>query len=238
MNKDACPVLVIDDDPGIRSFLIDVLHGKEYTVVAVASAEEGLAQLPYLRFGVAFVDHHLPRMDGITLCGYLRRANPLIDVVMITGEENPSLRKAAESEGIHFLQKPLSVDQILQIVEETREALEQHAAATDTKDPFFAPRLGPLLDEAAVQLGLPAVPARLRETLVRGLKSCVSRLRSRSRFSEKERVMLFAGILTARLLGITLPLAADGRSLAEEYDRLMLRMGKRAEFGQPPSEKR
>ena len=236
-NLDPLPILVIDDDAGIRSLLLEALHDEHHLVVAVGSAEEGLAQLPYLEFAMAFVDHYLPQMDGLTLSGYLRRANPLIDVVLMTGEENPKLRQAAQEEGIRFLAKPLSIDRVLQLVEEQRAALRRRAEVLTREDPHHCPRLDlPLLDEAAAELQLPPVPERLREALVGQLRSSLSHLRSRSRFEEKDRLLLYAGILTARMLRIPLPSVIDGRSFAEEYDRLMLRLGKRSEFTAPPED--
>lgn len=237
LSLDPLPILVIDDDPGICSMLMEALHCKHHMVVTANSAEEGLAQLPYLNFAVAFVDHYLPRMDGLTLSGYLRRANPLIEVVLMTGEESPRLRHAAQEEGIRFLSKPLSMDAVVRLVEEQHEALNQRAAKMAQSDPWFRPRLDlPLLDEAAAELDLPPTPERLREALVVQLRQALARLRSRNRYSEKDRMLLFAGILAARLLRIPLPTVMDGRTLAEEYDRLMLRLGKRSEFGPLPEE--
>ncbi|MBM4319832.1 MAG: response regulator [Deltaproteobacteria bacterium] len=237
MSLDPLAILVIDDDPGICNLLLEALHDERYLVVTVHSAEEGLAQLPCFNFAVAFVDHVLPRMDGLTLSGYLRRANPLIEVVLMTGEETPRLRHAAQEEGIRFLGKPLSIEQVTRLVEEQHQALHQRAEKMKHADPWFCPRLDlPLLDEAAAQLGLPPAPERLREAVVVALRDALAHLRSRGRYNEKDRLLLFAGILAARLLRIPLPAVMDGRSFAEEYDRLMLRLGKRSEFGAPPEE--
>jgi two-component system response regulator (stage 0 sporulation protein F) len=228
-------ILVIDDDPGIRRLLLETLHQECWLVVAVGSAEEGLAQLPYTNFAVAFVDHVLPGMDGLTLCGYLRRANPLIEVVLMTGEESPRLRHAALEEGVRFLSKPLTLAEILRVVKEQQDALRQRAVRSAVEDPDFAPRLHTgLLEEVARELDLPPVPDRLKEALIQRLRDCLVRMRSKSRYLEKDRLALFSGIVAARLLGISLPTVMDGRLLAEEYDRLMLRMGKRPEFTTVP----
>jgi hypothetical protein len=42
--------------------------------------------------------------------------------------------------------------------------------------------------------------------------------------------MALSGLLTARVLGVTLPRAKNGVTLFEEYDRLMLERGRRPEF--------
>ncbi len=228
METQGHAILVIDDDPDLRALLIDLLHGEEMTVVAVASAEEGLAQLPYLSFDVAFVDHHLPRMDGLTLCGYLRRANPLVEVVLITGEDSPHLRNAAAEEGVRFLEKPLDLDRVLKIIDQHRKDLL--AREEIAEDPYWAPRFEPWPEDLPSGTSLPAAPARMHDALLREIKGALSRLRSGTRYTERDRVLALSGLLSARLLGLSLPLLADGRSMTEEYDRIMLRLGKRPEF--------
>jgi len=226
-------VLVIDDDPAVRGLLLDALTQEHRVVVAVESAEEGLAQLPYHEFAVAFVDHRLPAMDGLTLCGYLRRASPLLEVVLVTGEESRSLRHQVQEEGLRFLPKPLVLDDVLQLVAEQEQQLRRRA--TDpAPDPYLHPRLDEgLLDEVALELGLPPAPERLREALTLRLKEAARQLRSRTLPQERDRVLLFSGIVACRLLGIPLPTVPDGRSLAEEYDRLMLRQGRATAFTPP-----
>ncbi len=231
MERDAVNVLVIDDEPGIRMLLTDALHGEGYTVVAVGSAEEGLAQLPYMDFLVAFVDHNLPAMDGLTLSGYLRRANQRIEVVLITGSEDECLRRAAEEEDVRFLAKPLSIDRVLSLVEEqVQQRIQLEAAAGDTD---HAPRTHLLADGQLVrELRLPAASTRLGNVLVKRIKRCLSRMRSPRSYNEQDRVLALAGLITARVLQVSVPCTSDGRTLHEEYDRLMARMGKRTEFGQ------
>lgn len=229
MEQDAVNVLVIDDDPDIRMLLTDALHGEGYTVVAVGTAEEGLSQLPYMDFAVAFVDHNLPAMDGLTLSGYLRRANQRIEVVLITGSEDETLRRAADEEDVRFLSKPLDIDDLLTVVEEQIAQRACREAATQDED--YAPRLGLLAtSHLGQELQLPPASARLGNVLAKRVKRCLSRLRSPRSYDEQDRVLALAGLITSRVLGVSLPCTSDGRTLFEEYDRLMARMGKRTEF--------
>ncbi len=230
MDRCRHSILVIDDDQGILDLFVEALHMEGYTVVAVDSAEAGLEQLPYNDFSVAFVDHHLPGMDGLTLCGYLRRANPLVEVVLMTGAPDARLEQAAREEGIRFLTKPLDFDEILDLVEDHVERLSEREDRLAEPPPFFSPVFSPYLARAVANAGLPAAPERLQRALIRELKAALSRLRTRRTHDERDRTFALAGILAARLLGIDLPKVADGRTMEEEYDRLMAIKGLRTEF--------
>jgi hypothetical protein len=52
------------------------------------------------------------------------------------------------------------------------------------------------------------------------------------RYTERDRVLALAGLLSARVLGIDLPKTQSGHSLYQEYDQIMVQQGRRTEFEQ------
>jgi two-component system nitrogen regulation response regulator NtrX len=58
-------LLLVDDEPGIRTSLSAVLEDEGYSVVAVADGEAGLAQLETESFDCVLLDVWLPGMDGM-----------------------------------------------------------------------------------------------------------------------------------------------------------------------------
>jgi CheY-like chemotaxis protein len=65
-------ILVVDDDAAFRDALRETLESENYEVVAVGSAQEGLAETFRRAPDLVLTDLHLPDMDGIELLQRLR----------------------------------------------------------------------------------------------------------------------------------------------------------------------
>src|SRR4051812_48871739 len=77
-------VLVVDDEPGIRQFIGEVLDDDGYPV---RTAEDGIAALAELEQGgidVVLADVCLPRLDGITLVRQVRQRYPTLPIVLMS----------------------------------------------------------------------------------------------------------------------------------------------------------
>jgi CheY-like chemotaxis protein len=112
-------VLVVDDDPDIRSAIADILELRGYEVTAAAN---GLEALEHLRNGlrpcVILLDLMMPILNGWEFCAEQRRDEALaaLPVVVISGDGNTN-RKAAELGVAGFLRKPLELTAIVEVVE-------------------------------------------------------------------------------------------------------------------------
>jgi CheY-like chemotaxis protein len=233
MHKRAEPlnVLVIEDDPLMSRSLLHVLHRAEHQVVLAASAEEGLALLPSWTFQIAFVDQNLPGMEGLVLGEYLRRNNPDMSIVLMTGMGDPRIERRSRDLALSFMPKPFGVQEVLQIVEQyLAGAAERDAQRKLYQDRQFEPPIESFVDELADCYALPKVPSRVEEGLAQTVKRCLNNLKSPVRYTERDRVLALSGLLTARVLGVSLPHTKTGLTLFQEYDRLMLEHGRRTEF--------
>ncbi len=74
------------------------------------------------------------------------------------------------------------------------------------------------------------MPSRIKRRLEENIKRALMDLRSRARYSERQRVVALTGLITARVLDMDLPRTSDGHTLYEEYDRCMKEHGRRTEF--------
>jgi CheY-like chemotaxis protein len=224
-------VLVIDDDPDVRRLLTDIILRKEHQTIAVASAEEGLELLPTWTFQVAFIDQHLPGMDGLLLGEYLRRNNPYMLIAMVTGQPERQLERRSKSLGIRVIPKPFHVQQIFDLLDDfAADALARQDRRRERGEDDFAPPIARFADEIGAAFEIPRVPSRIEERLAQSIKRCLSDLRSVNRYSERDRVVALAGLLAARVLGVAFSRNADGLTLEEEYDEIMLGRGRRTEF--------
>lgn len=79
----ARPVLVVEDDPGVRAFLVSVLQHQGYRVIAAASGEEALQLLGDEPAQLAVLDVTLPGMDGFAVAEELE---PDVPVIIVTGD--------------------------------------------------------------------------------------------------------------------------------------------------------
>ena len=107
----AVPVLIVDDDPVVRSLMCDALEDEGF---AVSEAEDGIEALTACAADVPallVVDAVMPRMDGFALCQELRRrpATAHVPILMATGlDDHASIAKAYEAGATDFIAKPLN----------------------------------------------------------------------------------------------------------------------------------
>lgn len=227
-------VLVIDDDEQIRNMLAQLITREGHQVVVAESAEEGLEYLPHWRIQVAFVDHLLPGTEGLVLSEYLRRNNPNMKIVLITGLTDARLRKRSKALSLTFLPKPFPPSAVYDVLEEyINEQAERHAQHGATTSNYFAPPIAEFADSLSEGFGMPNVPKRLRERLVLGLERSLYQLRNPAHYNEADRVRALSALLTAKLLGLDLPNTKSGHSYYREYDALMRSHGRRCEFTAP-----
>ena len=114
-------VLVIDDEPGIRTALRSILEDEKYKVHTAEDALEGLALLERLNVDLVFLDVWLPRLGGMEALERIHSAWPELEVIIISGHANVDMAvRAVKLGAFDFLEKPLSLDKVLTV---TRNAL-------------------------------------------------------------------------------------------------------------------
>ena len=83
MGKTKSHILIVEDDPAIRSGLSDVLVFNGYSVTAVEDGRDGLELLLNSHFDLVLLDVMLPSMDGFTICRESRLEKPNQPIIMI-----------------------------------------------------------------------------------------------------------------------------------------------------------
>lgn len=79
-------VLVVDDEPAIRSLLAASLRRDGYYVAEAADGQEAINVLEAAgRVDVVVTDVRMPHMDGLTLADTLRAAQPDLNVIFVSG---------------------------------------------------------------------------------------------------------------------------------------------------------
>lgn len=81
-----CRVLVVDDDPMVRTRLAALLSASEYLVEVAATGDEALLIMDAMHCHVVLTDWQMPDMDGLALCRHVRRKmqESYVYVLMLT----------------------------------------------------------------------------------------------------------------------------------------------------------
>ena len=118
-----CRVLLVDDEKDFLEVLIRRLKKRQVNVDGVSSGEEALQYLRVRPIDVVVLDVKMPGMDGITALQEIKKLNPLIEVIMLTG--HASLEVALEgmrSGAFDYLMKPAEIDELLYKIEDAQRA--------------------------------------------------------------------------------------------------------------------
>ena len=114
------PVLVVEDEPGVREFIRLVLVRSGHEVEAVASPHAALAALRRQpATPLMLVDVVMPVMDGYELVAEARKISPRVRVVFMSAFARDPLR---HPNGDGFIAKPFTIESLSSIVEQTLRA--------------------------------------------------------------------------------------------------------------------
>jgi len=124
-------ILVVDDEPGIREALKQLLEYEGYAVSVAASGPEGLDAYAELRPQLVLLDVKMAGMDGLSVLSALRERDPHALVVMISGHGTIATAVEATQRGaFDFLEKPLDTDRVLLTL---RNALQQVGLVSEVR---------------------------------------------------------------------------------------------------------
>ena len=124
-------VIVVDDEPSIRSAVEQWLSLSGFSVQLFARAEECLAHLPQHFPGVIISDVRMPGMDGLQLLERLQADDPDLPVILLTGHGDvPMAVEAMRSGAYDFLEKPFTPQHLLGSL---RRALEKRQLVLENR---------------------------------------------------------------------------------------------------------
>ncbi|MEU5426219.1 response regulator transcription factor [Streptomyces olivoreticuli] len=106
-------VLVVEDDPGVRSTLDQLLRFEGYRVLMASDGLEALGLLGQERPDLAVVDVVMPGLDGLGLCRMLRRRGDRLPVLVLTARHEVGDRVAGLDAGADdYLAKPFATEEL------------------------------------------------------------------------------------------------------------------------------
>src|SRR5919108_540916 len=107
-------VLIVDDEPGIRQVLGQLLEFEGYEVRSADNATDGITLYQSFRPHLVFLDVKMAGIDGLEALKRLREIDPAAVVVMISGHATIQTAVEATQLGAYdILEKPLDTDRVL-----------------------------------------------------------------------------------------------------------------------------
>jgi DNA-binding NtrC family response regulator len=107
MTEAKSRILVADDEANIRKTLSLVLESAGHTVDVARDGDEALSLCRERHPDIAFVDLHMPKMEGLEVLGHIRTLSPKTAVVIITAYGSAANAVEAMKLGaVDFIEKP------------------------------------------------------------------------------------------------------------------------------------
>ena len=107
-------MLVVDDDPAIRTSLSRALVLEGYTVETANDGNAALSQVISFEPDVIVLDLMMPNVDGLSVCRVLRSEGNRIPILMLTARTETSDRVAGLDAGADdYLGKPFALEEML-----------------------------------------------------------------------------------------------------------------------------
>lgn len=115
-------VLIIDDEEGLRSVLIDLFTGCGYNAAGAPDGKAGLDKALTEDFDLVMLDLSLPGIDGLGVLCELKQHKPDLPVVMMTGYASMSKAiKAMKLGAYDFITKPFDLNEVQMIADRATE---------------------------------------------------------------------------------------------------------------------
>jgi DNA-binding NtrC family response regulator len=113
-------VLLVDDQRQVTRMLRTSLElsGRQFDIVDVTSAEEGLREMERGPVDLVVTDLRLPEMSGLELIARIRQTHPGMRAILVTGQPTRQVEAQARALGVvAFIPKPVSTTLFLQAVD-------------------------------------------------------------------------------------------------------------------------
>src|SRR5512139_3226254 len=125
-------VLVVEDDPLMRSFLTEVLAAEGHRVESAVNGREGLARLEQEAWDLVVTDLRMPGLDGLALLREGRKARPEARWIVITAHGSvASAVEAMKAGATDYLLKPFNdPDEVRQVARRALREVESEARIT------------------------------------------------------------------------------------------------------------
>jgi DNA-binding NtrC family response regulator len=130
-------ILLVDDEERFRTNLEKMLGAQGLATRAVGSGAEALEELKLAPCDVIVLDIRMPGMDGLATLGAIKRIDPEVEVIILSG--HASMDAAMEINklgGYDYLMKPCPLEELLLKIEAAYEKKIEREKRTKKNQPL------------------------------------------------------------------------------------------------------
>ncbi len=111
-------ILIVDDEEIIRSLFTDLLSEEGCEVTCAANGKESIERVKEKSFQIAFIDVHMPIMNGVETVRAIRELSPSTEIVMMDSFPDIFLEQDLKEGAIACIHKPFNIHEVIDIVKE------------------------------------------------------------------------------------------------------------------------
>ena len=153
--EEKASILIVDDDTSLCRSMSLVLGRKGYTVATAADGPKAIDMVRERTFDMVFVDIKMPVMDGVETHRGIKEIRPDATVMMMTAYTVEELVKQALQDGAYgIIYKPLDMEKVVAIIEESRESTEGALILVVDDEPEFCNTLESILAKRGYKIGI------------------------------------------------------------------------------------
>ncbi len=128
-------ILVVEDEPGLREYLEDLLTEEGYKVLSASDGERAISLFfSNSKIRLVLSDVGLPKIGGIDLMEAILATNPETSIILASGFISEQEKKKLSGKGVSsFIQKPYARDDLLRKIRSALETGREPASPPGTK---------------------------------------------------------------------------------------------------------
>lgn len=120
-NKRLSSILVVDDEEEILQILKTGLTNRGFIVFSAVNSRDAIAISSKEQIQYALLDIRLPGMNGIELSEKLKKSNPDVVIILMTGYPGiTNVIRALRHHVYDYLIKPFRIEQVISVIERAR----------------------------------------------------------------------------------------------------------------------
>lgn len=111
-------ILLAEDDKNLSRSVDILLTLDGFSVISVYNGEEALNKLFHQKYDLLITDIIMPNLNGMDLINKIRKFNPSLPIMVVSGKLNDELISKLETEGVHYvLPKPINPTRFRKMVQ-------------------------------------------------------------------------------------------------------------------------
>jgi CheY-like chemotaxis protein len=109
-------ILVVDDEPVIRSLFKDLLLDEGYQVEVASDGQEAIDALKRAKVDLVFMDVHMPVLNGLEALIEMKKLYPDITVVMMDSYPDQLVIETEKRGAVACIHKPFNIKEVVELI--------------------------------------------------------------------------------------------------------------------------